>query len=98
MPTQLVGPHGGTLVNRIADPTRGAALRERVGELPKITLSAKQACDLEMIATGAFSPLTGFCKSADFTSICQTMRFHVPEPPPPPEPGSPGSPPPAPAP
>jgi len=39
-------------------------------------LSAKQACDLEMIAIGAFSPLNGFAKQNDFESICRRMRLH----------------------
>nr|MBC8421749.1 sulfate adenylyltransferase [bacterium] len=67
----LISPHGGTLVNRFADGN----LSEEAASLPKITLSTKQACDLEMIAIGAFSPLTGFCKKADFDSICKDMRL-----------------------
>jgi sulfate adenylyltransferase len=76
---QLVLPHGGSLVNRIVEPQRAAALRERAASLPAITLSAKQSCDLEMIAIGAFSPLTGFVKRADFESICKQMRLAAPE-------------------
>lgn len=71
----LIAPHGGALVNRIADQSRAAQLVERARELPTITLSFKQACDLEMIAIGAFSPLTGFCKQRDFESICTKMRL-----------------------
>src|SRR5262245_27568470 len=71
----LVAAHGGTLVNRIADADRAGVLRSRAAELPQIVLSAKQACDLEMIAIGAFSPLTGFVKQADFESICNRMRL-----------------------
>ena len=67
----LIAPHGGTLVNRFEDGN----LTEEAASLPKITLSTKQACDLEMIAIGAFSPLTGFCKKADFDSICKDMRL-----------------------
>ncbi len=71
----LTVPHGGTLVNRIVDKDRAKVLIERAANLPRITLSAKQACDLEMIAIGAFSPLTGFCKQNDFLSICEKMRL-----------------------
>ena len=67
----LIAPHGGTLVNRFADGN----LADEAANLPSITLSTKQACDLEMIAIGAFSPLTGFCKKADFESICTDMRL-----------------------
>ena len=71
----LIAPHGGTLVDRVADETRAQQLIKRAAELPTITLTAKQACDLEMIAIGAFSPLTGFVKQSEFESICKHMRL-----------------------
>ncbi len=71
----LIAPHGGTLVDRFVKGDAATALREKAAGLPKITLSAKQACDLEMIAIGAFSPLTGFVKEADFKSICENMHL-----------------------
>ena len=71
----LIPPHGGTLVNRIVSEAEAAALRDESANLPKIVLSAKQSCDLEMIAIGAFSPLTGFVCSQDFESICKNMRL-----------------------
>ncbi len=71
----LVPPHGGTLVNRIVSDAEAATLRDEAAGLPRIELSAKQACDLEMIAIGAFSPLTGFVGKADFESICKDMRL-----------------------
>lgn len=71
----LIEPHGGTLVNRIVDAAKARELTEKAGNLPTITLSAKQACDLEMIAIGAFSPLTGFVGKADFEGICRNMRL-----------------------
>jgi sulfate adenylyltransferase len=71
----LIAPNGGKLINRIVDAAQAAKLRDLASSLPKITLSAKQACDLEMIAIGAFSPLAGFVGKADFESICKTMRL-----------------------
>jgi sulfate adenylyltransferase len=50
-------------------------LAAEVTSLPQVRLSPKQACDLEMIATGAFSPLTGFVGQADFKGICTDMRL-----------------------
>ena len=74
---QLIAPHGGTLVNRfVADLPAVAA---RAAGLPRITLSTKQACDLEMVAIGAFSPLTGFVGSTDFQSICKDIRLSTGE-------------------
>ncbi len=73
--SDLIAPHGGQLVNRIAPESEAAALRDEASGLPSIVLSAKQACDLEMIAIGAFSPLEGFVGKADFESICKDMRL-----------------------
>jgi sulfate adenylyltransferase len=75
MSAALVPPHGGSLVNRIVDASRAAELTALAAGLPTVTLSSKQACDLEMIAIGAFSPLTGFVGKADFESICKNMRL-----------------------
>ena len=71
----LITPHGGQLVNRIVGPDRAAQIRDQAGNLPRVTLSAKQACDLEMIAIGAFSPLDGFVCEADFRRVCEHMRL-----------------------
>ena len=51
-------------------PPRGTARSEAAG-LPSITLSPRERFDLEMIAIGAFSPLTGFMGKADFDSRLQ---------------------------
>ncbi len=73
---ELIRPHGGTLVNRVVtDGDRARALREEAARLPRIALSPKQSCDLEMIAIGAFSPLTGFMGRADFESVCRGMKL-----------------------
>jgi sulfate adenylyltransferase len=71
----IIPPHGGQLVNRIADAAEAGQLKAQAASLPSITLSTKQACDLEMIAIGAFSPLIGFVKEADFKGICTDMRL-----------------------
>lgn len=71
----LIAPHGGTLVNRLADDARATKLRDEASKLPRIDLSHKQSCDLEMIAIGAFSPLTGFMGSKDFASVCRDMKL-----------------------
>jgi sulfate adenylyltransferase len=75
MSSHLIQPHGGKLVNRIVSADQAAKLKATAASLPKITLSAKQACDLEMIAIGAFSPLSGFVKKADFEGICKNMHL-----------------------
>ncbi len=71
----LIAPHGGTLVNRLADADRAPALKRLAPGLPRIVLSTKQSCDLEMIGVGAFSPLDGFMGSDDFARVCREMKL-----------------------
>jgi len=72
---QTIAPHGGRLVNRIVEDGRREALLAECRSLPRIRLSSRQQCDLEMIAVGAFSPLEGFMCEADFHSVCDEMRL-----------------------
>jgi sulfate adenylyltransferase len=71
----LVAPHGGKLVNRVLEPAAAQSAEKEAAALPSITLSAREAFDLEMIAIGAFSPITGFMGQADFTRVCKEMRL-----------------------
>jgi sulfate adenylyltransferase len=71
----LIAPHGGTLIDCLAPESKAAALKAEAAKLPRIDLTAKQSCDLEMITIGAFSPLTGFMGAADFESVCRNMKL-----------------------
>ena len=71
----LIPAHGGELVNRILDASAATAAAQEAATLTSITLSPREAFDLEMIAIGAFSPLTGFQGQADFTRVCKEMRL-----------------------
>ena len=61
-------PHGGSLVSLLVDDQRAAKLKEIVFNLPDITLNDRQLCDLELLSTGAFSPLKGFMTRSDYES------------------------------
>ncbi len=76
--SDLIAPHGGTLVDRLVTGAAAERLRAEAKGLTRISLSAKQSCDLEMITIGAFSPLTGFMGEADFQSICKGMKLAGP--------------------
>src|SRR5437660_12243644 len=71
----LVPPHGGTLVNRILDSDHARRVAADTHGLLSITRSPREQCDLEMLAIGAFSPLTGFIGQADFERVCRDMRL-----------------------
>jgi sulfate adenylyltransferase len=75
MAVPLIKPHGGILVNRaLAGVAREEAL-ERAAHLPQVPLSDLNLADLEMIANGAMSPLTGFMERADYESVVHNMRL-----------------------
>lgn len=71
----LITPHGGKLIINLANAEEQAALRDRVNGLPQIALGSRQLADLEQLANGAYSPLTGFLKQADYLSVVKHMRL-----------------------
>ena len=70
-----VEPHGGSLMNLMVDEERGAVLKEIALNLSDITLNGRQLCDLELLATGVFSPLDGFMTRPDYESVLDRMRL-----------------------
>ena len=66
---------GGELVDLKAAESDRAALKAHAAKLPTVTLNARDLADLEMLATGAFSPLTGFMGEADYTRSRDEMRL-----------------------
>jgi sulfate adenylyltransferase len=73
--TQTIAPHGGVLIDRFVPEEGKADALARAGVLPAIPLDARQISDLELIATGAASPLTGFMGSDDYNSVVHEMRL-----------------------
>ena len=71
----LIEPHGGSLVDLMADPERTAELKAESREWPSWDLTPRQICDLELILTGGFSPLQGFMTEADHRAVCDAMRL-----------------------
>lgn len=71
----LITPHGGKLVNRVLEGEAARSATAAAGSYKSVTLSPREQFDLEMIAIGAFSPLSGFMGKADFTSVSKDMRL-----------------------
>ncbi|RMG92020.1 MAG: sulfate adenylyltransferase [Chloroflexi bacterium] len=70
-----IPPHGGLLINRMLRGEMRQAVRERAEKLFKIDLSPMNLSDLELIANGAMSPLTGFMRQADYNRVVEEMRL-----------------------
>lgn len=68
----LIEPHGGVLVDRVL---KKKPAQEYLRSLPQIVLSETQAMDVEQIAIGTFSPLTGFMGKKEVDSVLNTMRL-----------------------
>jgi sulfate adenylyltransferase len=67
--------HGGPPVRLVVDEERAATLKDIALNLPDITLNDRQLCDLELLATGVFSPLDGFMLRSDYESVLDRMRL-----------------------
>lgn len=72
---RLAEPHAGVLVNRVVEEEHARALRERARDLPSVPLSPREAADLDLIATGAASPLEGFMGLRDYRSVLDRLRL-----------------------
>lgn len=72
---KLISPHGGTLINReVTGPERERLVSASIA-MPALHLNAREVSDLEMIATGAYSPLEGFLNPSDYASVCANMHL-----------------------
>ncbi|HEY3070438.1 MAG TPA: sulfate adenylyltransferase [Gaiellaceae bacterium] len=65
----LIRPHGGELVERAGEPPDG------LEQLETIRLTSRELSDLDMLASGALSPLTGFMGREDYERVVEEMRL-----------------------
>lgn len=66
---KLIKPHGGELVDRTGQRPDGVELLETV------VISSRELADLDMIASGALSPLRGFMSREEYESVLESMRL-----------------------
>jgi sulfate adenylyltransferase len=71
----LIAPYGGKLVNLVVEGPEREELLARAAQLPSIKISMRALCDLELLATGGFSPLTTFMGKADYERVLREMRL-----------------------
>lgn len=72
---KLIEPYGGKLVNLLVTGEERQELLEKSSNLPSIQISARALCDLELLATGAFSPLDRFMGKKDYERVLTEMRL-----------------------
>jgi sulfate adenylyltransferase len=72
---KLIPPYGGKLVNLVVDEKEREELLARTASLPSIKITMRNLCDLELIASGGFSPLTTFMDKADYERVLHEMRL-----------------------
>ncbi|HZD03174.1 MAG TPA: sulfate adenylyltransferase [Actinomycetes bacterium] len=66
-------PHGGELIDRRLPGEEASALA--AAELPALALTPAEVADLRALATGAYSPLTGFMSAKEHQSCTESMRL-----------------------
>jgi sulfate adenylyltransferase len=72
---QTIAAHGGTLINRLVPEEKRIEQLKRAGTLTQVKINKWAISDLDLIAVGAFSPLTGFMVEEDYRSVVDTMRL-----------------------
>jgi sulfate adenylyltransferase len=72
-----IKPHGGELVNRVLSGEEREEATARAQTLTGLQLkSLVNLSDLELLATGAFSPLTGFMVKQDYDCVVEEMHLY----------------------
>jgi len=73
--SETIVPHGGHLVDRIATTDQRREFLEQADSLPRVQLDERATSDLELIAIGGFSPLSGFMEQADYQQVVTNMHL-----------------------
>jgi len=72
---ELIKPYSGNLVDLLVADDEREAIMNRAALLPRVQLTQRNLCDLELLATGGFSPMQKFMGQADHQSVLHSMRL-----------------------
>jgi sulfate adenylyltransferase len=67
-----IPPHGGSLVNLMLGPQEQAEAKASVDR--RLECSDRNACDVELLVVGGFSPLRGFMHQEDYDAVVSSYR------------------------
>ncbi|MBD1822150.1 sulfate adenylyltransferase [Cyanobacteria bacterium FACHB-DQ100] len=70
-----IAPHGGQLIDRIVTGAQREEFLSKADFLPRVQLDERAVSDLQLIAIGGFSPLTGFMGKADYDRVVEEMHL-----------------------
>lgn len=73
--TRLIAPCNDSLIDLLVAGEERDEFRSRAASLRSLQLSARSVCDLELLATGGFSPLETFLNRADHERVVAEMRL-----------------------
>ena len=73
--SDLIAPFGDTLIDLCVPSEERQALSAHAAKLPRIQLTDRNLCDLELLATGGFSPLDRFMRERDYRRVLEDMRI-----------------------
>jgi sulfate adenylyltransferase len=71
----MITPHGGTLITRILEGHEREEWLTRISSLASIPLTYFALSELDNIACGLYSPLTGYMTSEAYASVIEEMRL-----------------------
>jgi sulfate adenylyltransferase len=72
---KLISPYGGKLVDLLTPAEELPDLKAQASDLPTVRISERSVCDLELLATGGFSPLETFMGEEDYQRVLAEMRL-----------------------
>ncbi|MGI9166620.1 MAG: bifunctional sulfate adenylyltransferase/adenylylsulfate kinase [Pyrinomonadaceae bacterium] len=71
----LIRPYAGTLINLLVSEEEREDHWTRAASLPRLQLTTRNICDLELLATGGLSPADRFMGKADYERVLEEMRL-----------------------
>lgn len=71
----LIPPYRGRLIDLLVPADAVRQVSEYAAALPSVRISERSRCDLELLASGAFSPLDRFMSQPDYDRVVEEMRL-----------------------